>query len=100
LIYSASNGYADIVRVLIENGTQINATDSYGWTPLMSAVYGGHKEIVQTLIKKGANVNAKNKLDKSIMDVAKYKAQPEIIQGIPTESTIDITWECPVKSST
>lgn len=33
----------------------VNASDDFGWTPLMSAAYCGHLEIVQFLLNLGAN---------------------------------------------
>ncbi|XP_051166038.1 G patch domain and ankyrin repeat-containing protein 1 homolog isoform X1 [Leptopilina boulardi] len=39
----------------------INITDAYGWTPLMSAAYSGNLEIVQLFLKLGAKKNIKDK---------------------------------------
>lgn len=73
------------VQELLENGTNVNATDEDGYTPLHTAArngnsesieteskivqsihslifqYPGQKEIAELLIEKGANVNAKSK---------------------------------------
>jgi ankyrin repeat protein len=48
------------VKDLIIKGLDIEHKDSYGDTPLQSAVENGHMDIVKLLIEKGANVNAKN----------------------------------------
>lgn len=42
---------------LLKHITQenVNLSDEFGWTPLMSAAYCGHFEIVQFLLKIGAN---------------------------------------------
>jgi uncharacterized protein len=57
-------GYADIVKLLITKGADVNAKNKYnGGTPLFSTV--GHEgsriseEIVLVLLKNGADVNAK-----------------------------------------
>lgn len=39
----------------------VNVSDDFGWTPLMSAAYCGHLEIVQFLINLGANKRTRDK---------------------------------------
>lgn len=39
----------------------VNMTDAFGWTPLMSAAYSGNLEIVEFLLKLGAESNIKDK---------------------------------------
>lgn len=39
----------------------VNLTDDFGWTPLMSAVYCGHLDIIKFLLSLGANKNAREK---------------------------------------
>jgi ankyrin repeat protein len=41
-------------------GTDVNAKNRYGATPLNYATSSGHKKIAKMLIAKGADVNAKN----------------------------------------
>ena len=55
------NGNIAAVKQHLAAGTDVNAKDDNGWTPLHFAVYYGHKEIVELLIAKGADVNAKDK---------------------------------------
>ena len=54
----------DLQRVceLIELGWpgSVEARDSNGWTPLMTASYRGHTSIVKALLAAGADVNAAN----------------------------------------
>lgn len=45
-------------HVTLEN---VNLTDDFGWTPLMSAAYCGHLEIIEFLLSLGANRKAKDK---------------------------------------
>jgi ankyrin repeat protein len=56
------DGDLKAVRAQLDGGTDINARDADGNTPLLlAAVYAG-PECVELLLKKGADVNAANKL--------------------------------------
>src|SRR5262249_34159544 len=46
-----------IVNLLIEKGADVNAVDSYGWTPLMTAVAEGTADGVKALLAAKANPN-------------------------------------------
>ena len=54
------NGNIEGVKLAIANGSDVNAKDEFGSTPLDGAVYDGHKEISELLIASGANANAKD----------------------------------------
>jgi ankyrin repeat protein len=54
----SSSGDHARVRWLLEQGANVNAAQSYGWTSLMEACQKGHLEIVRELLRRGANVNA------------------------------------------
>ena len=56
---AAEVGNIDAVKQHLAAGTDVNARDKDGWTPLHPASYEGHQEIVELLIGKGADVNAK-----------------------------------------
>jgi ankyrin repeat protein len=55
---AAFGGSIEAIKQHIAAGTDVNAKDTYGWTPLNHAVEGGHKEIAELLIAKGADVNS------------------------------------------
>ena len=56
---AARTGNIEAVKQHIAAGTDVNAKDKYGETPLHNAAHGGHKEIAELLIAKGADVNTK-----------------------------------------
>jgi ankyrin repeat protein len=57
---AARIGDLAIVEKIIQEGTDLNAKDASGKTPLHHAVEYGHKEVVELLAAKGANVNIKD----------------------------------------
>ena len=59
---AAEVGNIDAVKQHLAAGTDVNAKDKDGWTPLHPASYEGHQEIVELLIAKGADVNARVEL--------------------------------------
>jgi ankyrin repeat protein len=80
LIWSADLGHVDVVRALIVGGADLEASDFYGWTPLMKATYHNNIEIVKLLVDNGADVNARNSSGNSILYIAEeLNRQPEIL---------------------
>ena len=60
---AAKNGNIDQVKQLIAAGTNVDARDDAGHTPLQLAAGTGHTAVVQLLITEGADVNAKDMFD-------------------------------------
>lgn len=54
---AAEKGHLDVLRVLVDAGSQINAQDYLGTTSLHFAVHEGHLEAVQFLLARGADPN-------------------------------------------
>ena len=71
---AARTGNHEAVKQHLAAGTDVNAKDGTGRTPLHWAAFGGYKEIVELLIAKGADVNAKDGYGNTPLDWAiKYK---------------------------
>lgn len=89
LHWSVTRRHADVARLLLTSGANVNARDKEQNTPLLAAtnwVPGGGEgqapaefEIVQLLIDKGADVNAKNRAGETALLHA--------VMYIPTEAT-------------
>ncbi|KAA0145734.1 hypothetical protein FNF28_07816 [Cafeteria roenbergensis] len=58
LIRASSNGHVGIVRMLLDRGASVDATDDHGRTALMWASCCGRVEIVRMLLDRGASVDA------------------------------------------
>ena len=66
---AAAKGNIEVVKQHLAAGTDVNAKDEIGNTPLHWAADAGHKEIVELLIAKGADLNEKdNRLRKTPLD--------------------------------
>ena len=80
---AAEVGNIDAVKQHLAAGTDVNARDKDGWTPLHPASYEGHQEIVELLIGKGADVNAKVELGPlqgiTPLDSANNRGRTEIV---------------------
>ena len=73
LIDASKNGDLEKVKLLIENGADIEAKDNNGDTALILASYYRYLEIIQYLVEKGANINATNDNGwTSLMYASKY----------------------------
>ena len=57
---ASSMGQTDMVRLLIDAGAQIDASDSDGRTPLRLAVENGQSETAMALVGAGASTDAKD----------------------------------------
>lgn len=53
------NNHVDTVRVLLENGVDVDQLDKDGRTAIISAAKLGLKDMCQMLIRHGADVNAR-----------------------------------------
>ena len=54
---AVANGQAEVVRVLAENGADVNGRDKAGQTCLILAVVLGQAEVVKVLLEAGADVS-------------------------------------------
>jgi ankyrin repeat protein len=82
---AARSGRADIAELLLEHGSDINAIELEGDTPLHTAVkWGGHEDVVKVLIAHKADVNAGDKDGKTPLCDAAAEGYPNIIMLLLT----------------
>jgi len=73
LNWAAFNGHTKIVKLLLDNGADINAKNKTGFTPIHHAVENNQKEVVLQLKKAGADLTIPNKNGKKPVDTAILK---------------------------
>lgn len=64
----------------------VDMSDDFGWTPLMSAAYCGHLEIVQFLLNLGANKKARDKSGLTAAQLALKKNYLSIVALLKKKS--------------
>lgn len=76
---AAFYGQFALLEYLIQLGLDVNAKDSFGWTPLMSAASQGEYFCVQLLLAKGAKINEHNSVNTALTLAAKYDF-PDVVR--------------------
>jgi len=73
-------GHANVIEYLATlDGTNVNAVDADGDTPLHDAARFGHKAVVEALLKAGADKTIKNKEGKLASDLAAANGHEGIV---------------------
>jgi ankyrin repeat protein len=86
LLMAAPFGPPDLIRNLLDAGSDVNAKDVRGMTPLMLAVAADHQDpaIVKLLLERGADPALKNNIGDSAGDWARRAAFPEGMKLLKT----------------
>jgi ankyrin repeat protein len=74
----------ELVDLLLQHGSDPNATDANGWTPLNLAAHAGSIELVQRLLAAGADVTIANQEGNTPLDVARQQGHEEVIGLLQT----------------
>jgi len=77
---AAISGHKDVVELLLAEGADIDARDSYAASSLHYAVRRGHKDVAELLITNGADVNATNAAGDPPLQYAAYNDHKDIIK--------------------
>jgi len=81
---AARTGNIEAVKQHLAAGTDVNAKDEDGVTPLHMAANRGHKEVVELLIANGADVNAKGMTGWTPLHYAAVSGRKEVAELLIT----------------
>lgn len=80
LYYAATYGHADHVKLLLDNGADVNVVGlKVPWTPLIAASYYGHTEIVRLLLEVGADTTVRDRDRQTALSYAQQQGHKEIV---------------------
>ena len=84
IVAAAHSTSAEIVKLLIDSGAELEASDPLGMTPLLFATGNSSPpEIVKLLIDSGAELEVTDLLGMTpLMYTAQYSSSPEIIKAL------------------
>ncbi|NP_001087263.1 ankyrin repeat and SOCS box-containing 12 L homeolog [Xenopus laevis] len=88
---AASHGFLNCLKILLDNGAEVDRLDVKAQTPLFTAVSAGHLECVKALLQAGANpcgsmynncspilTAAQNGNDNILTELLKYRAEANV----------------------
>jgi len=82
LIVAATLGHEDSIRLLIDNGADVDARGFQKTTALIRATAAGHVDCVKELLKQGATVNSRDVVGNSALSLARESENAELVQAI------------------
>jgi ankyrin repeat protein len=92
LIYASIIGDIECMKILLDNGANINVIDINGRTPIFYALESGQIDALKLLIDKGADLNKKDKKGNTLLDFATINRNFEVIKLL-LENGIDINYK-------
>ena len=84
-----AGGDSETVRILVEGGADVGATNDFGDPALHAAIDGENREIVRILVTAGADVDAKNSFGETALHSAILKGDSESVR-ILVEAGADV----------
>lgn len=80
LLEASREGRFNDVKILLENGANVDTSNGDGVTPLMEAAQNGHLDIVQALLDAGVDVNAQDNWNETALTKAKKNGHHDIVE--------------------
>jgi ankyrin repeat protein len=80
LQFAARKGHDKIAKLLLDNGADMEETDKYWNTTLLTAAFFGCETIVKLLLDNGADVKAVNNFGRSALYCAAYMGYAKVVE--------------------
>ena len=80
LMHAARDGHTEVVKLLIDNGADLNHKSNHGDTALMYAARDGHTDVVKFLIDNGVDLNHKNNVGGTALICAAREGRTEVVK--------------------
>ncbi|WP_021166582.1 Ankyrin repeat protein [Sporomusa ovata DSM 2662] len=79
---ASAYGRTPIVRLLLDQGADINARDKDGQTALMKAVWNSHANVVTVLLQRGANITVNDGKGNNSVSMAIIKNDRRVLEAL------------------
>mmetsp|Transcript_11638 Transcript_11638/g.32711 ORF Transcript_11638/g.32711 Transcript_11638/m.32711 type:complete len:144 (+) Transcript_11638:29-460(+) len=80
LIYSSGSGDLEEVKLFLERGADVNASNWSGWTPLLRAAVKGNVKVVKLLVASGADLEAKDSAGETSLMLATSRRHVQVVE--------------------
>ena len=98
LHFAVENENVEIVKLLIDAGSDVNSKAVNSITPMFSAVASGNLEIAELLIEKGADLNARNLQNDTLLHLSIKQGNQEMLELL-VKNGADLTAKNGIPSS-
>ncbi len=75
-------GYADIAKLLLDRGAEVDVLDPFDVTPLHNAAWNGNIDLFKLLLDAGADINASTYDGNTPLSLAQNNNQPKVAELI------------------
>lgn len=82
LWWAAFEGHEAVVRLLLDNGANVNGPHDKMGRILYSAIWGGEEQIVRMILDYGADINAKGGYNGNALQLASFFGKEQIVRTL------------------